>query len=98
MEIISWLDDGSCHALHVTAHHRMTGPIVLASFPEPIAQYRIPAFTLTENGMVCTTRLSGGKGGRNGLAADLWKLNVIRKNSRPNHTTTCERWSGSSRR
>ena len=31
-EIITWLDDHSRYALHVTAHARVTGPIVLATF------------------------------------------------------------------
>jgi transposase InsO family protein len=89
VEIISWLDDHSRYALHVTAHHRVTGAIVLTSFRETIAQYGIPASTLTDNGMVYTTRLSGGKGGRNGLETELRKLNITQKNSRPNHPTTC---------
>jgi hypothetical protein len=32
-----------------------------------------------------TTRLSGGKGGRNALEAELRRLHVVQKNSRPNH-------------
>ena len=39
--------------------------------------------------MVFTTRFSGGKGGRNGLEAELRRLGVTQKNSRPNHPTTC---------
>ena len=39
--------------------------------------------------MVFTTRFSGGKGGRNGFEAELRRLNVRQKNSRPNHPTTC---------
>ncbi|WP_433167225.1 integrase core domain-containing protein [Kribbella sp. CA-247076] len=39
--------------------------------------------------MVYTTRLSGGKGGRNGLETELRRLNIVQKNSRPNHPTTC---------
>ena len=39
--------------------------------------------------MVFTTRLSGGKGGRNGLEHELRRLGVVQKNSRPNHPTTC---------
>jgi hypothetical protein len=39
--------------------------------------------------MVFTTRLSGGKGGRNGLETELRRLHVTQKNSRPNHPTTC---------
>jgi transposase InsO family protein len=89
VEVISWLDDHSRYALSVTAHARITGPIVLATFRETVAQHGIPASTLTDNGMVYTTRLSGGKGGRNGLETELRRLNIVQKNSRPNHPTTC---------
>lgn len=57
-EILTWLDDCSRYALSVTAHHRVTGPIVLRTFRETVAQHGIPASTLTDNGMVFTTRLS----------------------------------------
>ena len=89
VEVISWLDDHSRYALSVTAHVRITGAIVTTSFRETVTQYGIPASTLTDNGMVYTTRLSGGKGGRNGLETELRRLNVVQKNSRPNHPTTC---------
>jgi transposase InsO family protein len=89
VEVITWLDDHARYALSVTAHGRITGPIVVASFRETIAEYGIPASTLTDNGMVYTTRLSGGRGGRNGLETELRRLNVVQKNSRPNHPTTC---------
>ena len=88
-EILSWLDDCSRYALQVTAHHRVTGPIVLAEFRQTVAAHGIPASTLTDNGMVFTTRLSGGKGGRNGFEKELRDLGVTQKNSRPNHPTTC---------
>jgi hypothetical protein len=39
--------------------------------------------------MVFTTRLSGGKGGRNGFENELHRLGVIQINSTPNHPTTC---------
>ena len=39
--------------------------------------------------MVFTTRLAGGKGGRNAFEADLVRLGITQKNSRPNHPTTC---------
>jgi Integrase core domain len=73
----------------VTAHVRVTGPIVLAEFPQAVAAHGIPASTLTDNGMVYTTRFSGGKGGRNAFEAELRRLAVVQKNSRPNHPTTC---------
>jgi Integrase core domain len=39
--------------------------------------------------MVFTTRLSGGRGGRNGFEHLLDSLGIKQKNSRPNHPTTC---------
>jgi transposase InsO family protein len=90
-EILTWLDDCSRYALSVTAHHRVTGPIVLTTFRETVAEHGIPASTLTDNGMVFTTRLSQGKKGagtRNGFETELRRLNVVQKNGRPNHPTT----------
>jgi hypothetical protein len=39
--------------------------------------------------MVFATRLSGGKGGRNGLENELRRLGTIQINSTPNHPATC---------
>jgi hypothetical protein len=39
--------------------------------------------------MVFTTRYAGGRGGRNAFEAELRRLGVVQKNSRPNHPTTC---------
>ena len=88
-EIITWLDDHSRLALHVSAHPRITGPIVLATFRRAADQHGYPASTLTDNGMVYTTRFSGGRGGRNHLEHELRRLGITQKNSRPNHPTTC---------
>jgi len=84
-EILTWLDDHSRLALSVTAHVRVTGPIVLAAFRAAVAARGVPASTLTDNGMVFTTRFSGGKGGRNGLETELRRLGVTQKNGKPNH-------------
>jgi transposase InsO family protein len=93
VEILSFLDDHSRYAVSVTAHPRVTGPIVRRAFREAVARYGVPASTLTDNGMVFTTRLSGGSRrgtrGRNGFEHDLHRLGVKQKNSRPNHPTTC---------
>jgi transposase InsO family protein len=93
VEILSWLDDCSRCALSVTAHVRVTGPIVLTEFRKAVATHGIPASTLTDNGMVFTTRLSGGSlhgtAGRNGFEHELRRLGIVQKNSRPNHPTTC---------
>ena len=87
-EILTWLDDHSRYALSVTAHQRITGPIVLTTFQAATAAYGVPASTLTDNGMVFTTRLSGGRGGRNGLEHELRRLGIRQKNGKPNHPQT----------
>ena len=43
IEIITWLDDHSRYALHVTAHHRITAPIVLTTFRQAADQHGIPS-------------------------------------------------------
>jgi transposase InsO family protein len=88
VEILSWLDDHSRYALSVTAWHQVTGAIVLAAFRSAVAAHGAPASTLTDNGMVFTTRFSGGKGGRNGLENELRRLDITQKNGRPNHPQT----------
>ena len=88
-EIITWLDDHSRLALHVTAHARITGPIVVATFNRTAAQHGYPASTLTDNGLVYTARFAGGRGGRTGLETELARRGIVQKNSHPNHPTTC---------
>jgi transposase InsO family protein len=89
VEILDWLDDHARYALSLTAHPRITGPIVRDTFRKACAAHGIPASTLTDNGMVFTTRLSGGKGGRNAFENELHRLGVTQINSTPNHPTTC---------
>ena len=87
-EILTWLDDHSRYALSVTAWNRVTGAIVLATFRAAAAAHGVPASTLTDNGMVFTTRYSGGRGGRNGFEHELRRLGVQQKNGKPNHPQT----------
>jgi transposase InsO family protein len=89
IEIITWLDDHSRYALHCTAHRPVTAKVVLATFRATVAAHGIPASTLTDNGMVYTVRFATGRGGRTGLEAELHRLHITQKNSRPNHPTTC---------
>ena len=89
VEIITWLDDCTRYALHVTAHMRITTGTVRASFRETAGQHGIPAATLTDNGMVYTVRFAGGRGGRNSFEQELHDRHVVQKNSRPGHPTTC---------
>ena len=69
--------------LSLTAHRRVTGPIVLAAFRAAAATYGPPASALTDNGMVFTTRLSGGRGGW----ASQWSNNqaVVRRRRSTRH-------------
>src|SRR6185503_2364054 len=69
-------------------HPVTTGQVTLATFRAAVAAHGAPAATLTDNGMVYTTRLSGGRGGRNGLENELRALGVTQKNGRPNHPQT----------
>jgi transposase InsO family protein len=87
-EILTWLDDHSRLALRVTAWNRITGPIVLAEFRAAVAGHGAPAATLTDNGMVFTTRLSGGRGGRNAFEHELRRLGIKQRNGKPNHPQT----------
>jgi transposase InsO family protein len=89
VEIITWLDDCTRYALHVSAHARITTAVVLNTFRQALSQHGIPASTLTDNGMVYTVRLSGGRGGRNVFEQELHDRHVVQKNSRPGHPTTC---------
>ena len=89
VEVITWLDDHSRFALSVTAHRRITGPVVVATFDETAGEHGFPASVLTDNAMVYTTRLSGGRGGRNALETRLAALGIDQKHSAPGHPTTC---------
>lgn len=86
-QILTWLDDHSRYVLSLTAHARVSGPAVVAAFRAAAARYGPPASTLTD-GLVFTTRLSGGKGGRNGLEAELRRLGIRQKNGTPSHPQT----------
>jgi transposase InsO family protein len=88
-EIITWLDDHSRYALHTSAHTAITAQTVLATFRTAAAQHGHPASTLTDNGMVYTVRLASRTGGRTALEAELRRLHIRQKNSRPGHPTTC---------
>ena len=88
-EILCWIDDHSRYAISVTAHMRITTPIVVDEFTKATQRHGIPYSTLTDNGMVFTTRLAGGRGGRNRFENELRRLDVHQINSTPNHPTTC---------
>jgi transposase InsO family protein len=87
-EIIDFLDDHSRYLLHLHAHPRVTGETVVEAFLDTAATYGLPASTLTDNGMVYTTRLAGGRGGRNAFETLLAGLGITQKNGSPGHPQT----------
>jgi transposase InsO family protein len=90
VEIICWLDDHSRFVLHLTCHHRVTGPVVTGSFGAAAAAHGPPASTLTDNGTVYTARFAGGggRGGRNAFEHELRRLGIRQKNGKPGHPQT----------
>jgi transposase InsO family protein len=85
IEVLTFLDDHSRLALSVTAHPVVTGILEVADFRRNIKEYGPPASTLTDNGLVFTTRVRGGK---NAFENELRLLNITQKNGRPNHPQT----------
>ncbi len=96
-EIITWLDDCSRYALHISAHVRVTAPIVLATFRAAADLHGYPASTLTDNGMVYTVRFAGGRGGRTQLEHELRAWASSRRTRAPTTRPPAERSSGSNR-
>lgn len=88
IEVISWLDDCSRYLLHITAHPRVTGSTVTTTFTSTAQAHGYPASTLTDNGMVYTTRFAHGKGGPNAFEYLVKTLGIIQKNGSPYHPQT----------
>jgi transposase InsO family protein len=87
-EILNFLDDHSRYLLACTAYRPVTVTAVVATFLTAAAEYGLPASTLTDNGMVYTTRLAGGRGGRNAFEHQLHALGITQKNGSPSHPQT----------
>ena len=85
VEILTFLDDHSRFASSCTAHAPVTGDIVVAAFRAAIDAHGIPASTLTDNGLVFTTRFLHGP---NNFERELVILGIDQKNGRPNHPQT----------
>lgn len=91
-EVISWLDDHSRFLLHISAHVHVTVGDVVDTFTRTAARHGLPVSTLTDNGLVYTTRFAGGWNGRrsqpNVFEQLLVDLGVRQKNGSPNHPMT----------
>jgi len=85
VEILTFLDDHARLALTVNAYPVVTVQRVLVQFRDTVAEFGPPASTLTDNGLVFTTRVRGGK---NTFENELNLLGIDQKNGRPNHPQT----------
>ena len=91
VEVIGWLDDHSRYLLHLSAHRRVTGPIVIDTFTHTAQEHGYPTSTLTDNGMVYTTRYARnarGIGAGNAFETLLALHGITQKNGKPFKPTT----------
>ena len=89
VEVLSWLDDHARFALSVTAHRRVTTPVVTNTFTQTAQTHGFPASVLSDNGMYFTARFAGPGGGTNRFEQLLTDTGITQKHSRPNHPRTC---------
>lgn len=85
VEIITWLDDHSRAALHISAVTRAGVNTVVSTFTTTAKEHGYPAATLTDNGMIYTSRYRGGV---NRFETLLRHHNVAQRNGRGNHPQT----------
>jgi len=88
VEIISWLDDHSRYLLHISVHTVVTSPIVTATFLTTGREHGLPASTLTDNGLIFTTRFANHQGGPNHFEHVIASLGIKQKNGHPGHPQT----------
>lgn len=91
IQIISWLDDHSRYLIHISAHQSISTRTVIETFTTAQDKHGLPASTLTDNGTVYTTRLTGGRKEHtqpNAFEKLLSSLSITQKNGKPYHPTT----------
>lgn len=88
VEILDFLDDHSRFLLDIRAGAAFTGPMVVTVMTDLIDRYGPPMSTLTDNGLVFTTRLARFKGARGGFEKLLAAHGITQKNGRPGHPQT----------
>lgn len=90
-EIIGWIDDHSRYLVHLSAHRRVTGKTVTDTFTQAATLHGHPRSTLTDNGMVYSTRYAGGSKGHghgNAFETLLAIEGIIQRNGKPYKPTT----------
>jgi transposase InsO family protein len=88
VEILDFLDDHSRFLLHIRAERFYTGAMVTAAMQGLIEAFGAPAETLTDNGLVFTSRLTGNPGAKNGFEKLLAAHSIRQKNGKPAHPQT----------
>jgi transposase InsO family protein len=88
VEILDFIDDHSRYLLSITARTAFTGAGVATELQHLIDAYGPPASTLTDNGLVFTTRLARHKGGKGGFEKLLDAHHIKQKNGKPGHPQT----------
>ena len=88
IEVISWLDDCTRYALHALSHRRITTPMVLATFRKPqVSTASQPPPSPTTAWSTPSATPAAAADATPSRPAAAWQ--VVQKNSRPNHPTTC---------
>lgn len=88
VEILDFLDDHSRYLIDIRTALTFTGATVAHTLHELINLYGAPMSTLTDNGLVFTTRLARFKGSRGGFEKLLDTHGILQKNGRPGHPQT----------
>ena len=88
VDILDFLDDHSRYLLDIQPAPAFTGPMVVTVMTKLIARYGPPASTLTDNGLVFTTRLARHKGALGGFEKLLAAHHITQKNGHPGHPQT----------
>lgn len=88
VEILDFLDDHSRKLLHIRAADAFTGAMVTETMAHLISTYGPPHATLTDNGLVFTTRLARYKGAQGGFEKLLTVHGITQRNGRPGHPQT----------
>ena len=85
IDIITWLDDYSRTALHISARDATTVNTVVSTFTATARKHGWPAATLTDNGLIYTSRFRGGV---NRFEKLLRTHDVAQRNGRGDHPQT----------
>lgn len=83
--VLNFLDDHSRFLISCTAHRRITSSTVVEAFTKAGTTFGYPQSSLTDNGLVFTSRMQKG---RNAYEILLERMGIEQKNSRPNHPQT----------